>query len=153
MTKQWPELVRTSGKLLVWTNQAAKAGWSVPLDRAIQEFNRAAHARGLALRFELTTKEKDAQVTFGIGTATQFVAATHGITSLSSIEHSGEIVKADILVHPKPQVQASRKLEIHVDAIDKNYLSPAFFRPDPGRKCAARPLDLATKHELCSGVV
>jgi hypothetical protein len=109
MTKRWPEPVRTSAKLLVWASQAAKAGWSVPLDRAIKEFNRAAHARDLALRFELTTKESDAQVTFGIGAATQFVAATHGITSLSSIEHSGEIVKADILVHPKPQVQASRK--------------------------------------------
>ena len=62
MATKWPESVRTSGKLLVWANQTAKAGWSVALERAIKEFNRATHTRKLALRFELTTKESDAQV-------------------------------------------------------------------------------------------
>jgi hypothetical protein len=109
MATKWPESVRTSGKLLVWANQTAKAGWSVALERAIKEFNRATHTRKLALRFELTTKESDAQVTFGVGKPEGFKSSTHGITSMSSIEHSGEILKADILVHPKPQVWASRK--------------------------------------------
>ena len=111
MATKWPEPVRTSGKLLVWANQTAKAGWSVALERAIKEFNRATHTRKLALRFELTTKESDAQVTFGIGKPEEFQSSTHGTTSLSSIEHSGEIVKADIVVHPKPQVWAPRKKE------------------------------------------
>ena len=52
MATKWPESVRTSGKLLVWANQTAKAGWSVALERAIKEFNRATHTRKLALRFE-----------------------------------------------------------------------------------------------------
>ena len=109
MATKWPTSVRTSGKLLVWANQAAKAGWSVALERAIKEFNCVTHARRLALRFELTTKESDAQVTFGVGKPEDFQSSTHGTTSLSSIEHSGEILKADILVHPKPQVWAPRK--------------------------------------------
>jgi len=108
---KWPESVRKSGKLLIWASWAATAGWSVALERAIKEFNRAAHARRLALRFELTTKESDAQVTFGVGKPEEFQSSTHGTTSLSSIEHSGEIVQADILVHPKPQVWAPRKKE------------------------------------------
>jgi hypothetical protein len=107
--KKWPESVRKSGKLLIWAGPQATAGWTVAFERAIKEFNRAAHTRSLALRFERTTKESDAQVTFGVGDAKQFVAATHGITSLSSYELSGEINQADILVHPKPEVQAFRR--------------------------------------------
>ena len=109
MATKWPDSVRTSGKLLVLASQAATAGWSVALERAIKEFNRAAHAARLALRFELTTKESDTQLTFGVGKPEELQSSTHGKTSLSSLEHSGEIVKADILVHPKPQVWASRK--------------------------------------------
>jgi hypothetical protein len=111
MTKKWSESVRTSGKLLIWAGPAATAGWSVALERAIKEFNRAAHVRKLALRFELTTKESEAQVTFGVGTKDQFQSATHGTTALSSLEHDGTIVKADILVHPSPQVRVFRKKE------------------------------------------
>jgi hypothetical protein len=107
--KKWPESVRNSGKLLIWASASGTASWSVALERAIKEFNRATHARRLALRFELTTKEDDAQVTFGVGRPEEFQSSTHGTTSLSSIEHSGEILKADILIHPKPQVWASRK--------------------------------------------
>jgi hypothetical protein len=114
MATKWPESVRNSGKLLIWA--AATAGWSVALERAIKEFNRAAHAGRLALRFELTTKESDAQVTFGVGKPEEFQSSTHGKTSLSSIEHSGEIIKADILVHPKPQVWASQ------DTSDRNFV-------------------------------
>jgi hypothetical protein len=104
MATKWPESVRTSGKLLVLASQADTAGWSVALGRAIKEFNRVAHAGRLALRFELATKESDAQVTFGVGKPEEFQSSTHGKTSLSSIEHSGEIINADILVHPKPRV-------------------------------------------------
>src|SRR6266566_318029 len=93
MATKWPESVRRSGKLLIWASAAATAAWSV------------------ALRFELTTKESDAQVTFGVGAKDQFRSSTHGTTSVSSIEHSGTIVKADILVHPSPQVWAPRKKE------------------------------------------
>jgi hypothetical protein len=39
-----------------------RLGWSVALERAVKEFNRATHTRKLALRFELTTRESDAQV-------------------------------------------------------------------------------------------
>jgi hypothetical protein len=111
MAIKWPESVRNSGKLLIWSSAVATAGWPVALERAIKEFNRAAHARRLALRFELATKESDAQVTFGVGKPEEFQSSTHGTTSLSSIEHSGEIVQADIVVHPKPQVWAPRKKE------------------------------------------
>jgi hypothetical protein len=62
---------------------------------------------GFALRAH--PKESDAQVKFGVGNPEDFRLSTHGTTSLSSIEHSGEILKADILVHPKPQVWAPRK--------------------------------------------
>jgi hypothetical protein len=109
MTKQWPESVRKSGKLLILASSAATAGWSVALERAIKEFNRATYARKLALRCELTTKESEAQLTFGVGTKDQFQSAVHGKTSLSSLESDGTIVKADILVHPNPQVRVFRK--------------------------------------------
>jgi hypothetical protein len=109
MATKWPESVRNSGKLLIWASASATAGWSVALERAVKEFNRATHTRKLALRFELTTRESDAQVKFGIGKPEDFRLSTHGTTSLSSIEQSGEILKADILVHPKPQVWAPRK--------------------------------------------
>lgn len=111
MAAKWPESVRRSGKLLIWASAAATAAWSVALERAIKEFNRAAHGRRLTLLFELTIKESDAQVTFGVGAKDQFRSSTHGTTSVSSIEHSGTIVKADILVHPSPQVWAPRKKE------------------------------------------
>jgi hypothetical protein len=94
---------------LIWASASATAGWSVALERAVKEFNRATHTRKLALRFELQTRESDAQVKFGIGKPEDFRLSTHGTTSLSSIEQSGEILKADILVHPKPQVWAPRK--------------------------------------------
>jgi hypothetical protein len=109
MAKQWPESVRKSGRLLIWASSAATAGWSVALGRAIKEFNRATYARKLDLRCELTTKESEAQLTFGVGTKDQFQSATHGTTALSSLENDGTIVKADILVHPSPQVRVFRK--------------------------------------------
>jgi hypothetical protein len=75
----------SSGKLLIWASAVATAGWPVALERAIKKFNRAAHARRLALRFELATKESDAQVTFGVGQPEEFQSSTHGTTSLRRI--------------------------------------------------------------------
>lgn len=109
MTKRWPESVRKSGKLLVWASKSASASCSVALERAIKEFNRAAYTRKLGLRFELTTKESAAQVTLGIGKKNQFSASTHGVTSVSYYKDSGEIVKANILLHPSPQVTVMKK--------------------------------------------
>ncbi len=109
MTKRWSESVRGSGRLRVWAGGTASGGWAVALERAVKEFNRAAHARKLALRFELTTREAEAEVTFGVGSRDQFASATHGTTELSSQESDGTIVKADILVHPSPQVRVFRK--------------------------------------------
>jgi hypothetical protein len=109
MAKQWPESVRRSGKLLILASPSATAGWSVALERAIKEFNRATYARKLALRCELTTKESEAQLTFGVGTKDQFQSSVHGTTELSSLEQDDTIVKADILVHPNPQVTVFRK--------------------------------------------
>ena len=110
MATKWPESVRNSGKLLIWASASATAGWSVALERAVKEFNRATHTRKLALRFELTTRESDAQVKFGIGKPEDTLGCPRTeqphCPRLSKI---GEILKADILVHPKPQVWAPRK--------------------------------------------
>jgi hypothetical protein len=110
MTKRWPESVRQSHTLRIWATSTATAAWSVALERAIKEFNRATHARKLGLRVELTTKQSEAQLTFGVGSKAQFQSATHGTTALASLENDGTIVRADILVHPNPQVRVFRKM-------------------------------------------
>jgi hypothetical protein len=105
---RWQESVRKSGKLLILASKAASASCAVALARSIKEFNRATDSYKLGLKFELTTKESAAQVTIGIGKESQFALATHGVTSVSHYA-SGEIVKADILLHPSPQVTVMKK--------------------------------------------
>jgi hypothetical protein len=108
-TKRWSAGVRSSGELLLFANEAGTGGWSVALERAITEFNRATHQRGLSLRIKRTTKQSEAQLTFAVGSKEKFVSAVHGITSSGWDPDQDAIVSADIVVHPSPKVRVFQR--------------------------------------------